>query len=299
MPQVDEKPRATRVERDPLGTLDVPADALYGVQTLRAQSELSRSAAARRSSAFVVAQVWIKKAAALTHKETGRLDAKLADAIVAAADEVLGGQASRPVRRRSVSGRRGHVAQHERQRGARESRQRDRSAARAATYTPVHPNDHVNMAQSTNDTIPTSIRLGVSVAARTALLARVRRGCATRSAAKGAGVRRHREGGPHASAGRDADPARTGVHARTPGRSSAACGACAEAADYLRDLGIGGSAVGTGVNVEPEYPALMVKYLKQITGLDAARRRGPHPAHAEHGRCRRRFSAHCACWRST
>src|SRR5258708_32959561 len=81
----------TRSEKDPLGTLDVPADALYGVQTLRAVQNFPISGL-KPLEPFVVAQVWIKKAAALTHKETGRLEAKLADAIVRAADEVLAGQ---------------------------------------------------------------------------------------------------------------------------------------------------------------------------------------------------------------
>jgi aspartate ammonia-lyase len=71
----------TRREKDPLGPLDVPVDALYGVQTLRAKQNFPISGM-RPLDAFVVAQVWIKKAAALTHKETGRLDPRLADAIV-------------------------------------------------------------------------------------------------------------------------------------------------------------------------------------------------------------------------
>src|SRR5687767_12321975 len=77
---------AIRIERDPLGPLEVPADALYGVQTERARRNFPISGL-RPLEPFVIAQVWIKKAAALTHKETGRLDARLADAIVAAADE--------------------------------------------------------------------------------------------------------------------------------------------------------------------------------------------------------------------
>src|ERR687889_1687338 len=82
---------ATRMEKDPLGELAVPASALYGVQTVRATQNFPISGL-RPLWPFVMAQVWIKKAAALTHKETGRLDAKLADAIVAAADEVLAGK---------------------------------------------------------------------------------------------------------------------------------------------------------------------------------------------------------------
>ena len=67
MPQVDEKPRATRVERDPLGTLEVPADALYGIQTSRAVRNFPIGGSTPLEP-FIVAQVWIKKAAALTHK---------------------------------------------------------------------------------------------------------------------------------------------------------------------------------------------------------------------------------------
>ncbi|HEY4734131.1 MAG TPA: aspartate ammonia-lyase, partial [Gemmatimonadaceae bacterium] len=81
----------TRSEKDPLGSLDVPTDALYGVQTLRAVQNFPISGM-KPLPAFVDATVRIKRAAALTHKTTGRLDAKLADAIVGAADEVLSGK---------------------------------------------------------------------------------------------------------------------------------------------------------------------------------------------------------------
>src|SRR5947208_10412638 len=81
----------TRREKDPIGPLDVPNDALYGVQTLRAKQNFPISGF-RPLDAFVTAQVQIKKAAAQTHKETGRLDARLADAIIQAADEVLAGE---------------------------------------------------------------------------------------------------------------------------------------------------------------------------------------------------------------
>ena len=81
----------TRIERDPLGELMVPAGALWGVQTERARQNFPISSL-RPLPAFVDAVVRIKKAAALTHKETGRLDPKLADAIIKAADEVLDGR---------------------------------------------------------------------------------------------------------------------------------------------------------------------------------------------------------------
>src|SRR6185312_1112192 len=81
---------ATRTERDALGALEVPAGALYGVQTLRAVRNF-RVSGLKPLPAFTDAVVRIKRAAALTHRDTGRLEARLADAIVAACDEILGG----------------------------------------------------------------------------------------------------------------------------------------------------------------------------------------------------------------
>src|SRR4051812_26303724 len=147
----------TRSEKDPLGALDVPGEALYGVQTLRAVQNFPISGI-KPLPAFVEATVRIKRAAALTHKETGRLDAKLADAIVAAADEILAGK------------HRGQFVVDVYQAGAGTSHNMNTNEVLAnraneilgggrGTYAPVHPNDHVNMAQSTNDVIPTAIRL--------------------------------------------------------------------------------------------------------------------------------------------
>src|SRR3954470_15597707 len=149
----------TRTEKDPLGTLEVPADALYGVQTLRAVQNFPISGL-KPLEPFVIAQIWIKKAAAMTHRETGRLDAKMADAIIKAADEVLAGK------------HRENFVVDPYQAGAGTShnmnanevlanRANEIMGGKRGEYSPVHPNDHVNMAQSTNDTIPTNIRLSV------------------------------------------------------------------------------------------------------------------------------------------
>ncbi|MEO5568255.1 MAG: lyase family protein, partial [Gemmatimonadaceae bacterium] len=150
---------ATRTEKDPLGTLEVPADALYGVQTLRAVQNFPISGL-KPLAPFVMAQVWIKKAAAMTHKETGRLDAKLADAIIKAADEVLAGQHLEnfvvdPYQ--AGAGTSHNMNANE----VLANRANEILGAKRGVYSPVHPNDHVNMAQSTNDTIPTNIRLSV------------------------------------------------------------------------------------------------------------------------------------------
>jgi len=253
----------TRREKDPLGPLDVPADALYGVQTLRAKQNFPISGM-RPLDAFVVAQVWIKKAAALTHKETGRLDARLADAIVQAADEILAGQ------------HRDQFIVDPYQAGAGTShnmnanevlanRANELLGGKRGEYSPVHPNDHVNMAQSTNDTIPTNIRLAClsQLPALTAAFDNLHDALS----AKG------REFDGIVKAGRthlqDAMPIRLGQEFTAyAGSIERGLRRVTESADYLRDLGIGGSAVGTGVTVEVEYPKLMNKYLEEITGLD-------------------------------
>jgi len=253
----------TRTEKDPLGTLEVPADSLYGVQTLRALRNFPISAV-RPLGPFVVATVQIKRAAALTHKETGRLEAKLADAIVKAADEVLAGQ------------HRDQFVVEIYQAGAGTSHNMNVNEVLAnraneilgsprGGYSPVHPNDHVNMAQSTNDVIPTTIRLACLMEldgfSRSVEL------LASEFAKKG------REFDHVLKSGRthlqDAMPIRLGQELEAyAGSLRRGLKRVIDAADYLRDLGIGGSAVGTGVNVEPEYPALMVKYLRASTGLD-------------------------------
>jgi fumarate hydratase, class II len=254
---------ATRVERDPLGELPVPSDALYGVQTERARRNFPISGL-RPTAAFVDAVVWIKKAAALTHKETGRLDASRADAIVRAADEILSGL------------HRDQFVVDPYQAGAGTShnmnanevlanRANELLGGKRGEYQPVHPNDHVNMAQSTNDVIPTAIRLG-TLSLVPALLAALDR-LAGAFAAKGKAFDDVlKSGRTHLQ---DATPIRLGqefmAYAHTILRNR---DRLARAADDLRDLGIGGTAVGTGLNAEPAYPGLMVKHLLAITKLE-------------------------------
>src|SRR5881296_1680835 len=254
---------ATRIERDPLGELPVPGSALYGIQTERARQNFPISHLLPLAP-FIDAVVWIKKAAALTHKETGRLDARRADAIVRAADEVLAGE------------HREHFVVDPYQAGAGTShnmnanevlanRANELLGGRRGEYQPVHPNDHVNMAQSTNDVIPTAIRLA-ALAQLPALLEALTR-LARAFLAKGKAFDQILKAGrTHLQ---DATPIRLGQEFTAYGHSvERNRDRVAQAADALRDLGIGGTAVGTGLNAEPAYPGLMVKHLRAITGLD-------------------------------
>jgi aspartate ammonia-lyase len=254
---------ATRVERDPLGDLPVPAAALWGIQTERARLNFPISNL-RPLAPFVDAVVRIKKAAALTHQDTRRLDAKLADAIIRAADEILGGQ------------HRDQFVVDPYQAGAGTShnmnanevlanRANELLGGKRGEYKPVHPNDHVNMAQSTNDVIPTAIRLA-ALAELPGLLEALDR-LARAFLAKGKAFDSIvKSGRTHLQ---DATPIRLGqeftAYGHTVERNRERI---VRAADDLRDLGIGGTAVGTGLNAEPRYPALMVKHLKSITGVE-------------------------------
>jgi aspartate ammonia-lyase len=251
-----------RIERDPLGEVPVPADALYGAQTARAVANFPISGIAPLP-AFVDAVVRIKRAAASVHRGTGRLDAALADAIIAAADEVLGGA------------HRGDFVVDVYQAGAGTSMNMNvnevlanlanrRLGGAPGSYAPVHPNDHVNMAQSTNDVIPTAIRLG-ALAVLPAALA----GVDGLTASLREGAERFddvlKSGRTHLQ---DAMPIRLGQEfAGWAGSIERGARRVREAADYLLDLGIGGTAVGTGVNAEPVYAARMVEALREQTGL--------------------------------
>jgi aspartate ammonia-lyase len=254
---------STRTEHDPLGEKAVPSDALYGIQTLRAAENFPISGL-RPLPAFVDAVVWIKRSAALTHKETGRLDASLADAIVKAADEVLAGR------------HRDQFIVDVYQAGAGTShnmnvnevlanRANELLGSARGSYRPVHPNDHVNMAQSTNDVIPTAIRL----AALTTLPALLTALDVLASSLLARGTEFDdvvKSGRTHLQ---DATPIRLGQEFTAYGHTvQRHRQKLTQAADWLRELNIGGTAVGTGINAEPAYPALMVTHLRQVSGLD-------------------------------
>jgi aspartate ammonia-lyase len=253
----------TRIERDPLGEKAVPASALYGIQTLRAAENFPISGL-RPLPAFVDAVVWIKRSAALTHRETGRLEPRLADAIVRAADEVLTGQ------------HRDQFIVDVYQAGAGTSHNMNVNEVLAnraneilgsprGSYAPVHPNDHVNMAQSTNDVIPTAMRLA-TLATLPALLLALEQ-LAHSLHAKGVAFDDIvKSGRTHLQ---DATPIRLGQEFTAYGRTvQRHREKLAQAAEWLREMTIGGTAVGTGINAEPEYPRLMVGHLKQVSGLE-------------------------------
>jgi len=251
-----------RSEQDSLGRLDVPVSALWGIQTERARRTFAISGL-RPLPGFVDAVVRIKRAAALTHAALGTLDPRLADAIVRAADEVLSGEhrdqfVVDPYQ--AGAGTSHHMNVNE----VLANRANELLGTPRGSYAPVHPNDHVNQAQSTNDVIPTAIRLAILLAFPSF--------DASAAALEEAFAERGRAFDDVIKAGRthlqDAMPIRLGqefaAYAATIARGRARLG---RALDDLRDLGIGGTAVGTGVNTEFGYAARIVQQLRDDTGL--------------------------------
>ena len=251
-----------RVEHDPLGAVEVPEDAWYGAQTARAVANFPISGL-RSHPRIIDAVVRIKRAAASVHRGTGRLDPSRADAIIAAADLVLGGA------------HRGQFVVDVYQAGAGTSLNMNVNEVLAnlanvslgaprGSSAPVHPNDHVNMAQSTNDVIPTAIRLS-ALAALVPALASVDRLAVSLRERSDAFDDIVKAGRTHLQ---DAMPIRLGQEfAAWAGSIERGARRVREAADYLLDIGIGGTAVGTGVNAEPAYAERMVEELRTLTQL--------------------------------
>jgi fumarate hydratase class II len=254
-----------RIEKDSLGEVRVPKGAYYAAQTQRAVENFPITGL-KPWPAFIWSMAVIKRAAAEVHKDLGLLDEKLADAIIQAGEEVLAGQF------------REHFVVDPFQAGAGTSHNMNVNEVLAnraneilgyaledVSSKPVNPNDHVNMAQSTNDTIPTAIRLGVLWRLDELIDTLQYFVDENRKNAK-AWDHIVKTGRTHLQ---DAVPVRLGQEV---GAWSKAIERQIEkvkfAAEGLRRLGIGGTAAGTGLNAHPDYHRLMVKKLTELTGIE-------------------------------
>lgn len=263
-----------RTEKDSLGTIEVPSDAFWGAQTQRAIQNFPISGM-HPYPAFIWAQATIKRAAAQVNVELGLFRDKqagartitgqeIAQAIINATDEVILGRWN------------DHFVVDPFQAGAGTSHNMNTNeviANRANQLLgfaitdpnkPVHPNDHVNMAQSTNDTIPTAIRLGCLWRLDELLdvLADLQRALEQKSIDFDIIVK---SGRTHLQ---DAVPVRLGqefgAYAKAIERN---INKIRLAAEGLRRLGIGGTAIGSGLNAHPDYHRRMVYTLSTLTGL--------------------------------
>jgi aspartate ammonia-lyase len=264
----------TRTEKDPLGSLEVPADAYYGVQTERAIRNFPISGR-RPDIALVRAAVQVKKAAARANNQTGRLSDELARAIVQAADEILALRSSDlqttlidsfrvdPFQAGAGVSHNMNTNEVLANRAIEILGEQGVGGGQRGDYSVVSPNDHVNMAQSTNDTFPTSMRVATldRVAELLPVLDELGEALAERGRAFDGVLK---SGRTHMQ---DAVPIRMGqefaAYALTLRRARSAIAA---AADGLLEQNIGATAVGTGLNAEPDYIELVVKLLSEQTG---------------------------------
>jgi len=252
-----------RIEKDSLGELKVPADAYYGVQTQRAVENFPISGLKPHPD-WVKATVLVKKAAAIVNNKLNLLDKKKADAIVKACDEVLNGKFVDQFVvdvYQAGAGTSHNMNANE----VLTNRAIEILGGKRGDYSVVNPNDEVNMAQSTNDVIPTVIRISAILLVDKFLPVL---GELAKSFDKKAKEfdRVIKSGRTHLQ---DATPIRLGQEFS----GYAACinghiDRIGHVREDLAYLGIGGTAVGTGVNADPRYREMMAKELSTLTGIN-------------------------------
>lgn len=251
----------TRRERDTLGEVEVPGDALWGAQAQRALENYPISGY-RAFPAFIRAIVMVKKAAALANREAGRLDRERRDAIVWACDEILGGRHHDQFVIDVFQAGAG-VSFHMNANEVLANLANRRLGGALGAYDRVQPNDHVNMAQSTNDVTPTAMRLA-HLELTKALVDELEK-LADAFAAKAAQYRDVvKPGRTHLQ---DAVPITFGQEFggwATRMRSAAA--RIRGTRGELSELGIGGTAAGTGLNADPKFRERVCASLAQWTG---------------------------------
>src|SRR5579864_23023 len=250
----------TRTEKDSIGPKEIPADVYYGVQTARAVENYPISGM-RAHPSLIRAIGMVKQAAAEANKSLGLVDDKRADAIIAAAKEVVAGKWD-PQFVVDVFQAGAGVSFHMNSNEVIANRATEILGGKLGEYQ-VHPNDHVNYGQSTNDVFPTSMRLATLLELEK--LYPVLDGLATTLEKKGKEFHDiMKSGRTHMQ---DAVPMRLGQEFSAYALAiRKATESIRRASDSLRELGLGGSAVGTGINTHPDYRELAIKNLARISG---------------------------------
>lgn len=252
-----------RVAKDTLGEIRVPEEAYYGAQTQRAVENFPISGI-RLPFSFIKAQAIIKASAAHANKECSVLDNKKAEAIIAAADEVVNGKWN------------AHFVVDAYQAGAGTSQNMNMNevlASRAAEilggvkgdYSLIHPNDDVNMSQSTNDTIPTAIQLSVASELQETLYPALNRLLHVLEEKEQEFHNIIKAGRTHLQ---DAVPIRLGSEFKGyRGTLESVKHSLEHTEKSLYVLGLGGNAVGTGINAHRQYAELAIQEIAKRTGL--------------------------------
>ncbi len=257
----------TRVETDSMGGIEVPSDKYYGAQAARSLVHFDIGDGAWPRDVMprqvIRAMAVLKKAAALVNSELGKLDAERARLIVAAADEIIDGEldAHFPLRVwQTGSGTQTNMNVNE----VISNRAIELAGGEMGTKKPVHPNDHVNMSQSSNDTFPTAMHVAGAQAMAEMLPAVAALRDALNEKAK-AWSHIVKVGRTHLQ---DATPLTLGQEfSGYVTQLDRAMAACKEALKPLYDLAIGGTAVGTGLNAHPEFGERTARKIAELTGL--------------------------------
>lgn len=259
-----------RIERDSMGEKQIPTNVYYGIQTLRAIANFPISGL-KPLPTYIDACVLIKKATAIANGNLGCIPQDISNAIIQAADEVLKGQ----LRDQFVvdiyqagAGTSHHMNVNE----VLANRALEILGDEKGNYTRVSPNDHVNYGQSTNDVIPTAIRIGGLLALEHTLYPALSDAIATLDNKGDEFQDIVRSGRTHLQ---DAVPVRLGENFRAWAQIlTDHTGRIERAAEDLQVLGIGGSAAGTGLNTHPQYRQEVVKILSELIGQPL--RNSPH-----------------------
>jgi fumarate hydratase, class II len=254
---------ATRTERDSMGEFEVPAGAYYGANTMRAKVNFPISDL-RLPRGFIRAIGLIKQQAAMVNRELGLLDENLAGAIVRAAQDVVDGALDDEFIVdvfQTGSGTSTNMNANE----VIANRAIELLGGKLGSRTPVHPNDHVNLGQSSNDVIPTAIQVAAAVAIREAVIPAlgVLETSLRRKADEFWAV--VKTGRTHLQ---DATPIRLGQEfLGYAGQVERARVRCEEAIAALAELPLGGTAVGTGVGTHPEFPVKVIGLVAADLGI--------------------------------
>jgi fumarate hydratase class II len=254
---------AHRIEKDSMGEVQVPADKYWGAQTQRSLENF-RIGGHRLAPAVIHAFGVVKRAAALVNLELGKLDAKRADLIAQAADEVAAGKldAHFPlVVWQTGSGTQSNMNANE----VIANRANELGGAPLGTPGTIHPNDHVNMSQSSNDVFPTVMHIAAASRIRSRLLPAVVSLRVAISAKAVAFADIVKIGRTHMM---DATPLTLGQEiSGWAAQLAFADRKLGEALDGLYDLALGGTAVGTGLNSHPEWADRVAAKIAELTGL--------------------------------
>jgi fumarate hydratase class II len=261
---VRERETPHRVERDSMGEVEVPRDALFGAQTRRALDNFPISDL-RKPRRFVEALGAIKLEAAVVNNELGLLDEEPKSAIVEAAEEVVDGRLDQAFVLdvfQTGSGTSTNMNANE----VISNRAIQVLDGELGSKSPIHPNDHVNMGQSSNDVIPTAIHLSALVSIERDLLPALEklRSALREKAEQFDGV--VKTGRTHLQ---DATPIRLGQEFRGyAGQMERGIARLRKAQDDLSEVALGGTAVGTGVNTHPEFAARVCERLSERFGVE-------------------------------